>query len=173
MSKTILEDKFAEALTNAGISFQRWCHLIQNRRFESDFFLPPTLVVEIEGGVWINGRHNRPGGFISDVEKYNLYTANGLQLLRFTGKDLSAANIEATIKIVTETLERSRYMPAPNLNDRFTLTNSPSKTINGRNKTKATSDSIRRPARTRTKRTDNSNLAVTSRKTKGKGSKDK
>jgi very-short-patch-repair endonuclease len=59
------------------------------RKFRFDYcFIDNKLAVEIEGGVWINGRHNRPSGFIKDMEKYNLACMLGYRILRFTISDL-------------------------------------------------------------------------------------
>jgi very-short-patch-repair endonuclease len=41
------------------------------RRWRADFaHLPSRSLIEIEGGIWIQGRHNRAAGFNSDLEKY-------------------------------------------------------------------------------------------------------
>jgi very-short-patch-repair endonuclease len=43
-----------------------------------------SLLVEIEGGTWIYGRHSRPSGYEADCEKYNLAAELGWFVLRFT-----------------------------------------------------------------------------------------
>lgn len=40
--------------------------------------------VEIEGGVWVHGRHVRGQGYESDLEKYNAAVELGWRLLRYT-----------------------------------------------------------------------------------------
>ena len=42
------------------------------------------LAVEIEGGTWHNGAHNRGSGYLKNVQKYNAYSLLGYTLLRFT-----------------------------------------------------------------------------------------
>lgn len=56
------------------------------RRWRFDFAWPELcLAVEVEGGVYSHGRHNRPQGFIGDTEKYNAAAEAGWTVLRYTG----------------------------------------------------------------------------------------
>lgn len=55
------------------------------RRWRFDFAHPIHMIaVEIEGGVWIKGRHTRGSGFVKDMEKYNSAEVSGWTVLRFT-----------------------------------------------------------------------------------------
>lgn len=56
------------------------------RLFRADFFCPNlSLIVEVNGGQFINGRHTRGGkGYENDLEKLNLAQANGFNVLQFT-----------------------------------------------------------------------------------------
>lgn len=55
------------------------------RRWRFDFAWPDyAIAVELEGGIWANGRHTRGLGFESDCEKYNAATALGWRIFRFT-----------------------------------------------------------------------------------------
>lgn len=66
------------------------------RKWRFDFAWPEEMVaVEIEGGVWNDGRHTRGHGFTNDCEKYNEATLAGWRVLRVTGeqiRDGSAVN---------------------------------------------------------------------------------
>jgi len=48
------------------------------RRWRSDIAFPAVRVaVEIDGGLWIYGRHNRAAGALADMEKGNGYASLG------------------------------------------------------------------------------------------------
>jgi very-short-patch-repair endonuclease len=60
------------------------------RSWRFDFSWPAFFVaVEVEGGIWENGRHVRPQGFSDDAEKYNTATAAGWRVYRFTSDMVS------------------------------------------------------------------------------------
>ena len=72
----------------------RFC---KGRRWQADFAWPAMkLLVEVEGGIYRNGRHVRPVGFAKDCDKYNTATLMGYRVLRFTPamvKDGRAVNM--------------------------------------------------------------------------------
>lgn len=71
------------------------------RKFRFDFaFLHAMLAVEVEGGSWVNGAHNRGGHFESDCDKYNLAVAFGWRVLRFTGKHIKDGSALTLIETV-------------------------------------------------------------------------
>lgn len=58
----------------------------KTRQWRFDFAWPNyTVAVEVEGGQWVNGRHQRGKGFEDDCEKYNEAVLDGWRVLRFTG----------------------------------------------------------------------------------------
>ena len=53
------------------------------RKWRFDAAFPSEHVaVEIEGGVWRYGRHNRASGFLKDLEKYNEAAMLGWRIIR-------------------------------------------------------------------------------------------
>jgi hypothetical protein len=55
------------------------------RKWRFDFAWPDLLIaVEVEGGVWVGGRHVRGEGYEADCEKYNAAQLAGWMVLRFT-----------------------------------------------------------------------------------------
>jgi very-short-patch-repair endonuclease len=53
------------------------------RKWRADFaHLPSKTLIEIEGGVFGYGRHNRPLGFIADAEKHLAAFQDGWTVLR-------------------------------------------------------------------------------------------
>ena len=57
------------------------------RKWRFDFYFPQKkLAIEVEGGTGRYGRHQRPGGFEKDAEKYNTAAMLGITVLRYTTK---------------------------------------------------------------------------------------
>ena len=53
------------------------------RKWTADFaWIKKRIILEIEGGIWTNGRHVRGGGFEKDCEKYNWATLHGWKVFR-------------------------------------------------------------------------------------------
>ena len=53
------------------------------RKWRFDFAIGSKVAVEIEGGIWTQGRHTRGSGFIKDCIKYNTAAAMGWKVFRF------------------------------------------------------------------------------------------
>ena len=59
------------------------------RRWRFDYYSEQhRLALEIEGGLWIRGRHARPAGIQGDITKYNEACLMGIRVLRFSTDDL-------------------------------------------------------------------------------------
>ena len=74
------------------------------RKWRIDYYFEANgrrVALEVEGGIWTQGRHTRGSGFIKDMEKYNAITAAGIMLLRVTPAELM--NIE-TLNLIKKTL---------------------------------------------------------------------
>lgn len=77
--------------------------------WKMDFAWPDIkLAVEIEGGIWVGGRHNRGGGMIEDMRKYNAAALMGWKVLRFDG---SAIRSGAAINTVRPLIRPTTYSP--------------------------------------------------------------
>jgi hypothetical protein len=61
--------------------------------------------VELDGGVWKNGRHNRAKGYIADCEKLNQATAQGWAIFRLTPAHLDDG---VTLKLILWTIQERR-----------------------------------------------------------------
>ena len=97
-----LEETFATQCMATGLPVpEREYRFHDVRRFRFDFAWPEKMVcAEIEGGVWVRGRHNRPKGFISDCEKYNLATKMGWKVFRFPEGMVTSGDAVAMIESV-------------------------------------------------------------------------
>lgn len=74
-----------QQLAYVGITgFEREHRFHPTRKWRFDLADPARMIaLEIEGGVWVRGRHTRSGGFIGDCEKYAEATLLGWQVYRF------------------------------------------------------------------------------------------
>lgn len=60
-----------------------------SRKWRFDLAWPDQkIALEIEGGVWTGGRHNRGSGFVKDIEKYNRAACLGWRVLRTVPQEL-------------------------------------------------------------------------------------
>jgi very-short-patch-repair endonuclease len=74
------------------------------RKWRADFALPAKMVlIEVEGGIYTYGRHNRPKGMIGDMEKYNEANRLGWRILRYTTKQVENGEaIRNILEIIKE-----------------------------------------------------------------------
>jgi very-short-patch-repair endonuclease len=65
------------------------------RRWRADFaHLRTRCLIEIEGGIWINGRHNRAAGFNADLEKYLEAGLSGWRVFRLGPDQITLPLVE-------------------------------------------------------------------------------
>lgn len=81
------------------------------RMFRFDFAWPALgIAVEAEGGIWINGGHNRGAAYADDADKYNLAALNGWRVFRFTERQVRDGT---AFPLLTEILTTEiRYRPS-------------------------------------------------------------
>lgn len=78
----------------------RFC---EGRKWPFDFaHLGTKVAIEIEGGVWINGRHNRGRGFIDDRIKYLRAQLMGWTVFSLTPEMITRENVQEIINFVKE-----------------------------------------------------------------------
>ena len=78
-------------------------HFHPKRKWSFDYAMPALMVaVEVDGGVWVGGRHINPKGYINDMEKLNNAASMGWLVLRITTDDRFAIK---TYELIKNTLE--------------------------------------------------------------------
>ena len=98
-----LEDIFAVQIAALGLDGRcvREYFFARPRRYRFDFAWPELKVaVEIEGGVWADGRHSRGQGFMEDCQKYNLATELGWIVLRGEVKMVKSGELAKSLQII-------------------------------------------------------------------------
>lgn len=81
--------------------FQVWCKaegfpsptpeyaFAKPRRWRFDYAWPAQMIaLEVEGGVWTQGRHTRGSGYMADLVKYNQAAVRGWCVLRVVPAEL-------------------------------------------------------------------------------------
>ncbi|MCM1168922.1 MAG: endonuclease domain-containing protein [Bacteroides sp.] len=85
--------------TDLGISVEKEYRFHPTRKWRFDYAIPAyKIAVEVEGGVWTQGRHTRPQGFLGDMEKYNTATLMGWRVFRTTPNRLLSFSTRNLIK---------------------------------------------------------------------------
>jgi len=78
-----------------GPELEREYRFDPGRRWRADFaHLPTRCLIEVEGGIWVNGRHNRAAGFNADLEKYLEAGLSGWRVFRLGPDQITMPNIE-------------------------------------------------------------------------------
>jgi hypothetical protein len=76
------------------------------RRFRFDYYHIEGVAVELEGGIWVRGRHTNPSGFLNDMEKYNLAASMGILVFRVPSHDISTKWLSPIIKTINERITK-------------------------------------------------------------------
>ena len=90
MQMSDLEETLLIQIKAAGLVIpEREVRFHPTRKWRFDFFWPDSkLACEVEGGIWIGGRHNRASSFLKDAEKYNEAALLGITVLRVCDKHI-------------------------------------------------------------------------------------
>jgi very-short-patch-repair endonuclease len=73
------------------------------RKWRADFaHLPSRTLIEIEGGIYVHGRHNRGAGFAADLEKYLEAALAGWRVVRLGPNELTTAHVGRLVSLVTD-----------------------------------------------------------------------
>ena len=92
----------SQHLRTLKIEFEQEFKFHPTRKWRADFHLKGRkILVEVEGGIWSNGRHTRGKGYLGDLEKYNAATMMGYQVIRFSTEQVKSGKaIEQIEKMV-------------------------------------------------------------------------
>lgn len=75
--------------SECGVVAEREFRFHPSRKWRFDVAIPELkIALEVEGGVFVRGRHVRPTGFLKDMEKYNEATLLGWRVFRCTWKEV-------------------------------------------------------------------------------------
>lgn len=76
------------------------------RRWRFDYAWPlEWLAVEVEGGIWKQGRHTRGKGYVGDMEKYNAAMLAGWRVLRVTPSQVQDGTAVKLVELAIMTSE--------------------------------------------------------------------
>ena len=95
--------------TDLGVECVKEYKFHPERRWRFDYAIPEhKIALEVEGGVWTQGRHTRPQGFLGDIEKYNTATLMGWRVFRTTPTDLYCTATVILLKTAINSTNQSQ-----------------------------------------------------------------
>jgi very-short-patch-repair endonuclease len=110
------ETLLAVQLEQAGIPFEEEYRFHESRKWRADFAIrryqlggiPSLLLIEVDGGSWVAGRHTRGSGFEKDAEKLNAAAELGYRVLRYTPRMIESGEaLEQIRRILSMKEDRS------------------------------------------------------------------
>ena len=73
------------------------------RKWRADFTHKDTMtLIEVEGGLWVYGRHNRATGFIADSEKYLEAALLGYRVIRLVEPQITPEILDRVARFLEE-----------------------------------------------------------------------
>ncbi len=73
------------------IAFEREFKFCQDRKWRADFHLVDKMIlIEVEGGIWSQGRHTRGKGYQEDMVKYNSAQVLGYSVYRYSTEQVKS-----------------------------------------------------------------------------------
>lgn len=88
--------------SSTGLDVEKEYRFHPERKWRFDYAIPDLkIAIEIDGGVWINGRHNRASGYIKDMQKFNIAASLGWLILKFTPEEMFKIT---TLDIISQTI---------------------------------------------------------------------
>lgn len=110
--KSWLEERLYAFITSRGLPIPiREFRFAPPRLFRFDFaWTDRGIALEAEGGIWIQGGHNRGAAYADDLDKYNLATINGWRVFRISERQIrDGTAFDLVLRILTHEI---RYTPA-------------------------------------------------------------
>lgn len=101
---------FRDALHDAGLPqpILEFKFAFPERKWAFDFaWVRQRVALEVEGGVWTQGRHTRGSGFVKDMEKYNAAAVRGWRVVRVTPQSLCSVETLDMLKSLLREAKRN------------------------------------------------------------------
>jgi hypothetical protein len=91
---------FSLALRAAGLPEPVTEHRFHDkRRWRFDYaWIEQRVALEVEGGVWVGGRHTSGAGFVKDMEKYNAAACLGWRIIKCQPRQLLSSDTIETLR---------------------------------------------------------------------------
>lgn len=99
-AESLPERRLLWAMERAGLpALDMQVRLIPGRKFRYDFVFPAPLnvAIEVQGGQYVRGAHNRPQGYARDAQKAALAQIQGYMVLYVTPDQIASGEALTTI----------------------------------------------------------------------------
>lgn len=98
-----LEDKFESLLKQSKIPYVTQYKFHKTRKWLFDFaILENKIAIEVQGGLFMNGRHTRGIGYCKDAEKFNMGIIEGWRIFKACGGKQNFSNLDIVFNQVKE-----------------------------------------------------------------------